>query len=1514
MRSNQNKYENLSNADRRILLIEKLIKFQRFHLTTYYNSIILTEPKKYECLVNFLTSQSQNTTDDDIFNALTDKYDALNDRLLLEMLQKMLGKDEWNRLSQLEKQKRLLELRLAQRNNSDYWKSLMKQSELFEEDLNDIINESIKNQQELLAERLRKLMLSKDEEEKLLQTIESIASKKRNPFELLRMNYELEKETLLRTFLSQKSYYKSERQRQLELLKLRKCKIDTERTQLFESFLIQAGQLWKNVQDRDLLDKEKYHNLTELTLKRIIDLKNKQNNPLFIDSSSSIKEQCLEIFTNICQDEEIYLVRNEFILETPMLNYSQIEEDVNIMKMLCIEKILDNSFSKSEYLELVNFGMKLYKSFKYPDYPQRELLVIILNELKNIQDDQLNELLNSITDSNENELQKILYRLSLHKKNCYMKNIELLIFKIENDYIFDMDKTFDSIKNLKFFAILYEINKSLYEIEVGDKQFKQLSFATKQRKIYERILSQRQYLESGNVSKFKTTMKNFENTRWYTYNASDIEIENIIDNIKEKIIQEIKMLELDKEKYNAYNYILIDVVTILHLNSYYSQINTFHETFVVKEPYVAINIENLKDSDYVISYDTRCIDKKDFYKFNNKLWFSNLVSSKFINFFIKENDLLYTFQNKIKVSLNERIAENLSTDQLNEIIKSLIIKLDRCSLEMDQLKNREIVIVLIEKIIGYRILQQMLILKINEHDDTEIENCFIRVIFKMMGFLHILHLRRINKKFSNFTNEELSDLYFSFEKCEYDFYALIHLCKYTVQDYPQYYNELLDDDFLSTVSSFDNLDICSKDIAMAALHTKYDILQDRYFSELLISQLGESEYKKLNEFERNKRLVQMRIDESTFRADKNNEGIRQMFKILNNMDAEFSQMVSFNKNKYKDNLADRLERRKLLIQQRKENNLDVSDTLVDHLLHVEDVSNVDLGNRTLLKIQDNYQDEYEKLIGLFERNKSDLVSQREKEMVSAILRQNIVAIKKTERFNEAALVLTDFDNNEHLLSDNFERQRQKASLRLSEKFKQIETTYDKLDSKNVTEYIFKILVCKHNAECNLLREILCNLNKNQPQITSRLNENESAIQLIAQHEIIEKNVLANILEDTIYLQLQKLYIYKENLTDMSILIDIMVFLQNEQDIESQIVNDKISGSSDKELEKMKCTLEDNLNGNKFNNVWRMLFNLNLKGDDTDATNRKDEEKKNIILNEIDIAFNEKQNELNKNKSDVNYEEELKELEIQRENQIAALERAMQKSRDKVMAKMNRIDIKERESLFTASLIRDSSKKDKIDSEKALETKEKQYDLLRERIEKKRMQISNSKELKAKQSKLAEFMKRQEKSAQIRNVDSDKDEYSRDALIHKLKVQSNKLDKVTNQHQLRVTGMKDVIIILLKISNMIEKKREIRDSEATTVFDTSARQRTELEMHIQSYQDRASFMVHDRITRLKFEKSREPSINPSPTPLETEQIERKFSTLRLRPDHEKETGKYKTVFSNDEKLSFMMQKKKKLSKN
>ncbi|KAJ8047726.1 hypothetical protein HOLleu_06793 [Holothuria leucospilota] len=190
-------------------------------------------------------SDEDNVTEEKLVKALEGKYDALRDKLLLEALMKQIGAEEWARLTEKERQARLMKLKLQERRLRQEGKfeeayALLGQGIQNQEDMVRLLGDTRMRQEEKLKRRIELRMQLKvqreaegldvsdgalDEaviaQEERLDALDEKKTRK-NILEELSNHFEEEKAALLASLRSQDERYMSERERQFALAKLRR--------------------------------------------------------------------------------------------------------------------------------------------------------------------------------------------------------------------------------------------------------------------------------------------------------------------------------------------------------------------------------------------------------------------------------------------------------------------------------------------------------------------------------------------------------------------------------------------------------------------------------------------------------------------------------------------------------------------------------------------------------------------------------------------------------------------------------------------------------------------------------------------------------------------------------------------------------------------------------------------------------------------------------------------------------------------------------------------------------------------------------------------------------------------------------------------------------------------------------------------------------------------------------------------------------------------------------------------
>ncbi|XP_060592636.1 LOW QUALITY PROTEIN: trichohyalin-like, partial [Ruditapes philippinarum] len=185
--------------------------------------------------------ESGETTEASVVKALEDKYDAMKDKLLMEVLMKEHGEAEWNRMSEKQRQKKLIDLKIKERQlrregKMDEIANIIGSYLENEKLLDDFIVETEQQQRERLEARLKRRKQLKEEREAQGlaaddTTIDAIVEeeeaeimrqKRRNILEDLQRNFDDEKAQLLKTLSYQTDKASREKQRQIELAKLKR--------------------------------------------------------------------------------------------------------------------------------------------------------------------------------------------------------------------------------------------------------------------------------------------------------------------------------------------------------------------------------------------------------------------------------------------------------------------------------------------------------------------------------------------------------------------------------------------------------------------------------------------------------------------------------------------------------------------------------------------------------------------------------------------------------------------------------------------------------------------------------------------------------------------------------------------------------------------------------------------------------------------------------------------------------------------------------------------------------------------------------------------------------------------------------------------------------------------------------------------------------------------------------------------------------------------------------------------
>ncbi|EDO46860.1 predicted protein, partial [Nematostella vectensis] len=267
------------------------------------------------------------------------------------------------------------------------------------------------------------------------------------------------------------------------------------------------------------------------------------------------------------------------------------------------------------------------------------------------------------------------------------------------------------------------------------------------------------------------------------------------------------------------------------------------------------------------------------------------------------------------------------------------------------------------------------------------------------------------------------------------------------------------------------------DEILKALDNKYDTLKDKLLLDALRKQLGDSEWALLSEQERQRRLMQLKLEEKRLRREGKMDELARLLGEGFAMDANLRKLMGDNKARYEEKLKERLARRRERLAQ----GLPPDDN-DDEEGDQEDEGTTDLLS-VLNDLENRYDDEKDALMRRLGGDNERFLNERQRQAELARLKRERLKAKQEDKFDAAALVLGLAERHqasaeERLRQDRL-RQEQLAKERLARRRaarKDSEKAEDKLvaegDLAIMQENLMKILENKHKDERDALVDLL----------------------------------------------------------------------------------------------------------------------------------------------------------------------------------------------------------------------------------------------------------------------------------------------------------------------------------------------------------------------------------------------------------------------------------------------------------
>ncbi|XP_038068700.1 trichohyalin-like isoform X2 [Patiria miniata] len=227
---------------------------------------------------------------------------------------------------------------------------------------------------------------------------------------------------------------------------------------------------------------------------------------------------------------------------------------------------------------------------------------------------------------------------------------------------------------------------------------------------------------------------------------------------------------------------------------------------------------------------------------------------------------------------------------------------------------------------------------------------------------------------------------------------------------------------------------------LKALEVKYDTLRDKLLSEALMKQVGEAEWARLSERERQGKLMKLKLQERKMRQEgKYDEAAALLGQGIKDQQ-ELAKLLGNTKTEQEERLKQRLERRRQLMEERSKEGLEVDDETLETILDKEEKRRDFIEDRkkkrnVLEDLNSHFEDEREQLLAALRNQDASLNSERERQLALARLRRDQRKLQLEDKFDTAALIFGMAQQQEKARDSNLkkdkERQKQLARERIA---------------------------------------------------------------------------------------------------------------------------------------------------------------------------------------------------------------------------------------------------------------------------------------------------------------------------------------------------------------------------------------------------------------------------------------------------------------------------------------------------
>ncbi|XP_077983007.1 uncharacterized protein LOC144437842 isoform X2 [Glandiceps talaboti] len=1064
-------------------------------------------------VVEVFTRYEGAAEEDQLLKALEDKYDALRDQLLLEALKKQMSDAEWQRLSEEERQRRLMKLKLEERRlrregKYDELERLLGENFKIDANLRKLMGEDKAKYEQKLKERLARRRQGGEEgdEDGIPEDEDEQDDPSKNPLLDLHKRFEDERDALMAKLRDSEETLLNEKQRQAELARLKREKRKAQMEDNFESAALVLGLAERHQAAAEERLKNDRTRQEELAKKRLEALRKNR------ESGKKSEEPSDDIVNNgnraDMQDAVLKALENKHAKERETLlqllqhdghqelhDYGTImteEQRQQKLEELAIQKQqLDSNdvvgrmeiLQQAAIIKMSSRQKKLERQ-KGGDVSKDEVVISIMADLQEQQDKESEEVIEQLPNKELKELVKWQEEQIKERKQNKNENVAVVLLRRdeskktgENELVEALEGKYDALKDkLIAEALLHEM---------GEAEWKRLSEKERQAKIMKLKMEERRLRKEGKYDEAAKLLGDVIKTQnalesLMGENKADYEkkLKERLERRKQRLAEGMSEEEVDElEKKEA-----------------------LEEEEELKNKPKPKNILEELDRRYDEEKEAllASLRGQDERLMNERLRQAELMRLKREQRNARQEDnfdtaamLLRLAEHHDDVEARERARqEELAKQRLEERKKrrqgakenretvekevvampedgdNVVALQDAVLKEMEKKHQaeRELLVQLLqdqETSEGKEAARQLDEDKLKDRRDELKEwrkqwremasdpQEQMEIFQEASALAVVARLAELSKKSEGDAPTEndvqvalLADL--QQQQDQESQYLMADLNTKTAATLKQL---KIVQNMARTQKWYDNVagvlfDVTQKmtteDKMVKALEEKYDALRDKLLAEALLKQLGESEWAKLTEKERQAKLMKMKLEEKRLRREGKFDEVSALLGESLQNETELARLLGDTKTKQKEKLQERLERRKQLKAERGEAGLPTDDETLDEIQDEEDkqIEEEEKKKRRniLLDLNNHFEDEKEALLAALRGQDERYMTERERQFALAKLRKEQRQLKEEERFDSAAMIFGIAQENEATrrasVSQDKERQKQLAKERL----------------------------------------------------------------------------------------------------------------------------------------------------------------------------------------------------------------------------------------------------------------------------------------------------------------------------------------------------------------------------------------------------------------------------------------------------------------------------------------------------